>query len=85
MGYFAWSFMDSFEWNSGYTLRFGMNYVDFMNNLHRYPKKSAIWFKKFLNENKLSETRKRSLTDVEQEDEDNGAPIKIEQAVEVVQ
>ncbi|KAI7731778.1 hypothetical protein M8C21_009173, partial [Ambrosia artemisiifolia] len=85
MGYFAWSFTDSFEWNSGYTLRFGMNYVDFKNNLLRYPKKSAIWFKKFLNKNTLLETRKRSLIDVEKEDEVNGAQIKAEQAVEVVQ
>ncbi|XP_076923961.1 beta-glucosidase 24-like [Bidens hawaiensis] len=86
MGYFLWSFTDSFEWNSGYTLRFGMNYVDYKNNLLRYPKNSAIWFKKFLSEKKLLEPRKRILTDVEQEDEVvNGTPIKVEQAIEVVQ
>lgn len=39
MGYFVWSFTDSFELNSGYTTRFGMNYVDYNNNLLRYPKK----------------------------------------------
>ncbi|KAL4567102.1 hypothetical protein LXL04_022676 [Taraxacum kok-saghyz] len=48
MGYFVWSFMDSFEWDGGYGSRFGMIYVDFMNGLQRYPKKSAIWFKNFL-------------------------------------
>ncbi|KAJ0483851.1 putative 3-alpha-(S)-strictosidine beta-glucosidase [Helianthus annuus] len=86
MGYFVWSFTDSFEWGSGYTLRFGMNYVDFKNNLHRYPKKSALWFKKFLSENKWNEPRKRSLINVEQEDEDvNGALVKPEQEIEVVQ
>ncbi|KAJ4830020.1 hypothetical protein Tsubulata_001861 [Turnera subulata] len=47
-GYFAWSLLDNFEWASGYTSRFGINYVDFKNGLKRYPKKSAHWFKSFL-------------------------------------
>ncbi|XP_037495946.1 beta-glucosidase 12 [Jatropha curcas] len=47
-GYFAWSLLDNFEWNSGYTVRFGINYVDYKNGLKRYPKLSARWFKKFL-------------------------------------
>ncbi|OWM73454.1 hypothetical protein CDL15_Pgr026553 [Punica granatum] len=47
-GYFAWSFLDSFEWNSGYTVRFGINYIDYLNGLKRYPKYSASWFKSFL-------------------------------------
>lgn len=51
-GYFVWSFMDSFEWASGYSVRFGMIYVDFLKDLQRYPKKSALWFKKFLGEDK---------------------------------
>ncbi|XP_076943076.1 beta-glucosidase 24-like [Bidens hawaiensis] len=86
MGYYAWSFTDSFEWGSGYTVRFGMNYVDYKNNLLRYPKNSAIWFKKFLSENKVCEPRKRRLVEVEQEDEvADGAPIKVEQAIDVVQ
>ncbi|KAL0346367.1 UNVERIFIED_CONTAM: Beta-glucosidase 12 [Sesamum calycinum] len=48
-GLFAWSFLDTFEWGSGYTQRFGICYVDFKNKLKRVPKKSAIWFKNFLN------------------------------------
>ncbi|XP_010528331.1 PREDICTED: beta-glucosidase 13-like isoform X1 [Tarenaya hassleriana] len=47
-GYFAWSLLDNFEWFDGYTIRFGMTYVDYKNNLKLYPKKSAKWFKKFL-------------------------------------
>ncbi|XP_030953635.1 beta-glucosidase 12-like [Quercus lobata] len=47
-GYFAWSLLDNFEWASGYTVRFGINYVDYENGDKRYPKHSAHWFKKFL-------------------------------------
>ncbi|OEL35432.1 Beta-glucosidase 24 [Dichanthelium oligosanthes] len=47
-GYFAWSLLDNFEWSNGYTVRFGLNFVDYNNGLKRYPKKSAHWFKKFL-------------------------------------
>ncbi|RXH90415.1 hypothetical protein DVH24_035179 [Malus domestica] len=47
-GYFAWSLLDNFEWSSGYTVRFGINYVDYNNNRKRYPKLSAHWFKSFL-------------------------------------
>ncbi|KAK3443545.1 beta-glucosidase 12 [Eucalyptus grandis] len=47
-GYFAWSLLDNFEWGSGYTVRFGINYVDYKNGLKRYPKHSSIWFKSFL-------------------------------------
>nr|XP_012571852.1 LOW QUALITY PROTEIN: beta-glucosidase 12-like [Cicer arietinum] len=47
-GYFAWSLLDNFEWASGYTLRFGINFVDYNDGLKRYPKLSAKWFKNFL-------------------------------------
>ncbi|KAL5699585.1 beta-glucosidase [Ranunculus cassubicifolius] len=46
-GYFAWSLLDNFEWGDGYSVRFGINYVDF-KTLERYPKHSSTWFKKFL-------------------------------------
>ncbi|KAI3874980.1 hypothetical protein MKW98_019553 [Papaver atlanticum] len=48
-GYFAWSLLDNFEWNAGYTVRFGINFVDYKDGLlKRYPKSSALWFKNFL-------------------------------------
>lgn len=47
-GYFAWSWCDNFEWVEGYTVRFGLIYVDYMNYLTRHPKDSALWFTKFL-------------------------------------
>ncbi|KAF6164638.1 hypothetical protein GIB67_032866 [Kingdonia uniflora] len=47
-GYFAWSFVDNFEWAQGYTKRFGLVYVDYENGLSRHPKSSALWFSRFL-------------------------------------
>lgn len=55
-GYFAWSFVDNFEWDQGYTKRFGIVYVDYKNGLTRHPKSSAHWFSRLLNgdkENKI--------------------------------
>jgi beta-glucosidase len=49
-GYFAWSFMDNFEWADGYTKRFGLNYVDYKNNLTRFSKDSAHWFSSLINQ-----------------------------------
>ncbi|KEH30282.1 putative beta-glucosidase [Medicago truncatula] len=47
-GYFAWSLLDNFEWLAGYTRRFGMNYVNYNDNLKRHQKLSAHWFRNFL-------------------------------------
>ncbi|KAJ4829588.1 hypothetical protein Tsubulata_038394 [Turnera subulata] len=47
-GYFAWSFMDNFEWSSGYTKRFGLYYVHYNESLTRQPKDSVFWFRQFL-------------------------------------
>eukprot|EP01018_Ginkgo_biloba_P033176 Gb_05698 [translate_table: standard] len=47
-GYFAWSLLDNFEWGNGYTVRFGIHYVDYKHSLRRYPKASALWFRKML-------------------------------------
>ncbi|KAL9153789.1 hypothetical protein ABFS82_10G071500 [Erythranthe guttata] len=52
-GYFVWSLLDNYEWAEGYTVRFGMIYVDYGNGLTRYPKSSAIWFMNFLSRKTL--------------------------------
>lgn len=42
--YFAWSFLDSFEWADGYRARYGIVHVDRANEaLQRTPKQSATW------------------------------------------
>ncbi|KAG8376370.1 hypothetical protein BUALT_Bualt09G0056000 [Buddleja alternifolia] len=58
-GYFVWAWCDNFEWYEGYTVRFGLVYIDFMNNLTRIPKNSAVWFTKFLQKRKQSQTKNR--------------------------
>jgi beta-glucosidase len=42
-GYFVWSFMDNYEWEDGYTRRFGIVHVDF-STLRRTPKLSARYY-----------------------------------------
>ncbi|ERN09277.1 beta-glucosidase 12 [Amborella trichopoda] len=53
-GYFFWSLLDNFEWEDGYSLRFGLYYVDYKNNLRRLPKLSARFFSRFLREKTTS-------------------------------
>lgn len=49
-GYMAWSFMDNFEWASGYQKRFGIHYVDF-DTLERIPKQSSKWLREVYKNN----------------------------------
>ncbi|KAK3211285.1 hypothetical protein Dsin_015991 [Dipteronia sinensis] len=51
--YFAWSLLDNMEWNSGYTVRFGIYFIDYEDGFKRYPKHSALWFKNFLRKHQL--------------------------------
>jgi beta-glucosidase len=46
-GYFLWSLLDNFEWNSGYAKRFGIVHVDYATQ-QRTLKDSAIWYRDFI-------------------------------------
>jgi beta-glucosidase len=43
-GYYAWSFLDNFEWSYGYAKRFGIVYVDYADQ-KRVLKDSAYFFR----------------------------------------
>lgn len=43
-GYFVWSLLDNFEWDSGYGVRFGLTYVDYPTQ-KRIPKASFDWYR----------------------------------------
>ncbi len=49
-GYFVWSLMDNFEWADGYSLRFGIYYVDYKTQ-KRIPKMSAHFYREVIQRN----------------------------------
>ena len=51
-GYFLWSFMDNYEWEDGYDMRFGVVYCDFKTQ-KRTPKLSARWYSQVMAGNRL--------------------------------
>ena len=51
-GYFLWSFMDNFEWEDGYTRRFGIVHVDFATQ-RRTPKLSARYYAEVIRANRI--------------------------------
>ncbi|XP_043984063.1 beta-klotho [Gambusia affinis] len=64
-GYSAWSLLDGFEWNYGYSVRRGLFYVDFNQpNGTRVPKTTAQYFKQIVNDNGFP-ADENSSTDVE--------------------
>ena len=55
-GYFVWSLLDNFEWEEGYSRRFGVIYVDF-KTLKRAPKASYQWLTQFIKTNSHQKQR----------------------------
>jgi beta-glucosidase len=43
-GYYAWSLLDNFEWEHGYSQRFGLVYIDYPTQ-RRVLKRSALWYR----------------------------------------
>jgi beta-glucosidase len=48
--YFAWTFMDNFEWTAAYSKRFGLIHVDFETQT-RTPKDSYHWYRGVIESN----------------------------------
>ncbi len=51
-GYFVWSIFDNFEWERGYSQRFGLVRVNY-RTLRRIPKQSAYWYREVITSNQV--------------------------------
>ena len=49
-GYYLWSLLDNFEWDEGYSRRFGITYVDYVTQ-KRTLKESGKWYREFVRAN----------------------------------
>ena len=49
-GYFAWSFLDNYEWSLGYSKRFGIVHVNYETQ-ERTPKASALFYRDVIRSN----------------------------------
>jgi len=49
-GYFVWSLMDNFEWDKGYSMRFGITYIDYVSQ-RRILKQSGIEYQQLIRAN----------------------------------
>jgi beta-glucosidase len=54
-GYFVWSLLDNFEWSMGYSMRFGLVWVDYPTG-KRTPKDSYNWYRNVIAANALPGT-----------------------------
>jgi beta-glucosidase len=52
-GYIAWSILDNFEWERGYSKRFGLVRVNY-ETLTRTPKQSAYWYRNVIANNAIT-------------------------------
>ena len=52
-GYFLWSILDNYEWDWGYTQRFGITWVDYETQ-ERILKDSAHWYRRVIEENAVT-------------------------------
>lgn len=62
-GYFLWTFLDNFEWDKGYSERFGLVYVDYKSQ-KRIVKDSAYWYQKVMETNGMNLSINRSKQEI---------------------
>jgi beta-glucosidase len=60
-GYYAWSFLDNFEWAEGYSKRFGLVYVDYPTQ-KRIPKQSAHWYRQLIADHQAASAPAGAIT-----------------------